>query len=312
MASPRDAFWARVHRRADGLTPAQRAAFLAAIEGLKGDLSTREVEGLVARGNIEEAVALALSDQNVNRAFSRFRARQQLTTRDAVGYFGRDIPGVPRGTTGVSFNVLNPRVIDAVKQMDTVQMGKLTTDIRETVRTVIRKGLEDGAGPRTTARALRDVLGLAPNQLAASENYEKALKGVDGAGSPLTRALRDRRYDGPTRRGTLTADQIEKATAAYRRRMIAFNAETHARTATLDALKLGQELSWRDAIDKGYVTGQLMKQWKTVGDDRVRPDHVAMEGETVPFESVYSNGEMVPGESTYNCRCLSIVFAQRE
>jgi len=84
------------------------------------------------------------------------------------------------------------------------------------------------------------------------------------------------------------------------------------RTATLDALKKGQDLSWRDAIEKGVVVGTLTKTWVTVHDDRVRPEHVAMDGQTVPFDAPYSNGQMVPGETDYNCRCISRVTVKRE
>jgi hypothetical protein len=49
------------------------------------------------------------------------------------------------------------------------------------------------------------------------------------------------------------------------------NAETNARTATVDSLKLGQQLTWQDAADKGIVDLALLdKTWVTVGDDRVR------------------------------------------
>jgi hypothetical protein len=69
--------------------------------------------------------------------------------------------------------------------------------------------------------------------------------------------------------GALTETQIEKMTAAYRRKMVAFNTETIARTATLDALKLGQRLSWEAAIENGYVAEErVFKTWVGVMDSR--------------------------------------------
>ena len=472
-----DDFWRRIQRRADGESAEVRRAWLAGVAALRARVSGRELEALIAAGSTQQVIDLVFSDANIDAAFSRFRASQQMVTRDAVAYFGKDIPGVARATVGVAFDVLNPRVLDAVRKLDTTMMQTVKSDVREIVRAAITKGLEDGVGPRTTARALREVLGLAPNQLDAISNYERSLRGIDGAGNPLTRALRDKRYDAMVKRGLaaqkaevkagtvwfhgtpadilkskqgwfvasagetgvpvvwgsnsiftaegysrgelnltapdkfgkyglsksyyadteavggvyslrskagtriftfdaegkqwfnisqksviqaakakgydavifknvadnysagsgmtsdviawldpksielapeivskgLTEAQITKMTDAYRRRMIAFNAETNARTATLDALKLGQELSWRDAMDKGIIPEGyvLMKQWKGVMDDREREEHIAMEGETVPFDQAYSNGETVPGESTYNCRCISIVFTAK-
>ena len=43
------------------------------------------------------------------------------------------------------------------------------------------------------------------------------------------------------------------------------------------------------------------KMWITARDDRVRDEHAAMEGETVPLDGRFSNGLEGPGEP--NCRC---------
>jgi len=329
VATKADLFWRRVHARASALVPESTRDFLRAFDVLRAKLTGRQVEAWIAAGAVDRLIAYALTDADFGVAFSGYRARIQLVTRDAAAYFGKDIHGVPVKTVGVAFDYLNPRVVDAVRQLDTKMMQKLATETRQTVRDVIQAGLEAGAGPRTTAIALRDVLALAPNQLAAIQNYRDAVRFKGGLMSESERAawieqgfdktrralgyeLRDKRFDGITKRGDLTTAQVDKMEAAYRARMIAFNAETNARTATLDAFKLGQDLSWKDAKEKGLLGERdvLVKQWKGVMDKREREEHIAMEGETVPIDSPYSNEEMIPGESTYNCRCLSIVYAR--
>lgn len=252
----------------------------------------------------------ALSVKDIQAAFASYRARMRLTTQDAVAYFGKDIPGVAAHSIGVAFDMLDPAVIQAVKELDDRMLNTLAADLRETVRQAIQAGLEAGVGPRTIARELREIIGLAPNQEQAVRNFQRALEGDASAGNPLDRKLRDRRFDATIRKGALTGEQVDKMTSAYRRRMLAFNAETNARTATLDSLKLGQNLAWEDAVQAGIIDrASLVKQWKGVMDDREREEHVAMEGETVGFDDFYSNGEQIPGESTFNCRCLSIVYA---
>ena len=311
MPSKADLFWRRVHARASALVPESTRDFLRAFDVLRGNLTGRQIEAWIAAGAVDRLIAYALTDADFATAFSGYRARIQLVTRDAAAYFGKTIPGVPAKTVGVAFDYLNPRVVDAVRQLDSTMMQTLATDTRQTVRNIIQKGLESGAGPRQTARALRDVLALSPKQLAAVDNYRDALVAGD-KGKALGYELRDKRFDGITKRGALTPAQVDKMQAAYRVRMVAFNAETNARTATLDAFKLGQELSWQDAKDKGLLGERdvLVKQWKGVMDAREREEHIAMEGETVLMDERYSNGEMIPGESTYNCRCLSIVYAR--
>lgn len=309
--TPADALWIRVQRRALLLEPDVAKAILRAFELWRQTVSTAEVERLVAAGDVDAIINQILAEPVLDAALTQARAEMQDVTRTGVTYFARDIPGAVVGRQVlVGFNVLSPYVVQAIRELDTKIMQTLKDDVRETVRAFIENGLRDGVGPRTVARQLRTVIGLAPNQEAAVRNFEALLKAGDR--EALTRALRDRRFDATLKRalgtkGTgLTPEQIDKMVAAYRKRMISFNAETNARTATLDAFKLGQQLAYQDAVDKGLVDGRrLMKRWHGVLDDRERPEHVAMEGETVPWDSTYSTGEFTPGSSTFNCRCVS-------
>jgi hypothetical protein len=102
-------------------------------------------------------------------------------------------------------------------------------------------------------------------------------------------------------------------TEAYRRKFLAWNAETNARTMANNAQKLGQRLTWEAAVERGDVDGgHLIKRWAGVLDDREREEHVAMEDEVVGWDEHFSNGEMTPGESTYNCRCIAVYFTARD
>ncbi len=110
-----------------------------------------------------------------------------------------------------------------------------------------------------------------------------------------------------TAANSLTEAQIQTRIAAYRRKAVAVNASAISRTATLEAFKTGQALAWRNADDAGIVPpGRLQKTWKGIMDDRERESHIAMEGETVPFDQPYSNGQDYPGQGEFNCRCLSL------
>jgi hypothetical protein len=270
------------------------------------------MERLIAAGDVDAIFRDVLTEPAFAIAFKQVREQIQTATAKHVRYFTRDLPfgGKMNGTLAVGFDVLNPKVIDAIRALDTKVMTTLTDDVRETTRAFVENGLRDGVGPRTIARDLRAVIGLAPNQEQAVRNFRAMLEAGDR--EALTRALRDKRFDKTLQRALgadgkgLSAAQIEKMTEAYRKRMIAHNAETIARTASLDAMKLGQHLSWQDAIDKGIVDGsRLKKTWVGVMDSRERPEHVAMEGDTVPWDQPYSNGNLTPGDDTFNCRCIS-------
>jgi SPP1 gp7 family putative phage head morphogenesis protein len=75
-----------------------------------------------------------------------------------------------------------------------------------------------------------------------------------------------------------------------------------ARTETTKVFNGGPEES---LTALGEDTGQqFTKEWSGVLDDRERPEHVAMEGETVPVGEAFSNGLLYPSEP--NCRCVLI------
>lgn len=72
-------------------------------------------------------------------------------------------------------------------------------------------------------------------------------------------------------------------------------AELIART---EANKAANGASWAQAKGSGVVK---TKTWLATKDSRTRPEHLAMNGETVPLDEPFSNGEMFP--SAPRCRC---------
>ena len=107
-------------------------------------------------------------------------------------------------------------------------------------------------------------------------------------------------------------DRVDAYVDAYRRRLIALNADAHAKTASLQAMKGGQRQAWEDAIRRGIVLRtDLIRRWRTVGDSRVRPEHRELHGVEVGFDERFPNGEMIPGDSTWNCRCLAYTYLAR-
>jgi hypothetical protein len=321
------AAWLRVQRRAAALSPALRLELLEAYRVLRESVSDAELASLIANGQWDRV----LDDALLDRAFLPLREKLQQAVERGLKSTLPDLPnaGQVNGSTAVGFNILDPRVIEAVRQLDSPAVGfnildprvieavrqldsrvinTLKDEVRETVRAYIEQGLRTGVHPREIARDLRPILGLGPTQAQHVLNYRAELKA--GSKAALDRKLRDKRFDRAVSRG-MTEGEIDKAVAAYERKYIKFNAETNARTATLDALKLGQQLSWQGAITKGIVDpATLFQRWVTVGDDRVREEHQAMNGEEIKFGGVFSNGETVPGESTWNCRCIARVFVK--
>lgn len=72
--------------------------------------------------------------------------------------------------------------------------------------------------------------------------------------------------------------------------------ETIIRTERYRGTSFG---TWQCAYDSGFKT----KTRHAAMDKRTRPSHAAMNGETVPINTPYSNGEQFCGENSINCRC---------
>lgn len=311
-------FWDRAHRRAAALSPELRNALLRAFQLIRESIPEAELARIIASGNVEAVLRVALNEAVTDIAFRQVRERIRRGVETNVVYFAKDLPkgGKVNGTIGVGFDILNPKTIEGIRALDTKVVQTLALETRDVVKAVVENGLRDGVNPRAIARDLRAVIGLSPTQSASVDNFRRMLE--EGDREALRRSLRDRRFDRTLDRALgangdgLAAGAIDTQVDAYRRRMLAFNAETNARTASIDAMKLGQRLTWQDAAAKGIVKLELLeKTWRGVKDDRERPEHLAMEGQTVGFDEPFSNGQTIPGETEYNCRCITVVRERR-
>ena len=324
----------QLHRRVNQyiarLEPVMAARIAAAYEAIRRSISLTELTALIGSASPERIVATMAAYDDLVLQFSKVSGGTVQEAIDAAKRFTVDLPvdikKVLGGTAASrTFNVLNPNIVTALRTLDTRVMKNLTDSIRETFLDVVQRGVEAGDPHAKIARQVRDTLGLAKNQAQAVDNFEAMLREGDRSGIlgkqvggkfPKGRVWRDHRFDRTLNKALgkggkgLTEAQIQKMTAAYRKRAIASNAATHARTAVTDANRLGQKLNWEDAIAQGTVErSDVWKRWSDSGDDRVRPEHVAASGEEVPFDEPFSvTGEDIPGESSFSCRCLAIYF----
>jgi len=299
--------WAQVMRRAASLTPELAMRILAAFATLRDKLTDAELQRAVDLGYINQIVDQIVTEARFQAAMQPVRDAMRRSIIQSVATYARALPVPPQQARElvVAFDYLSPDVIAAIRTLETRVMTSLKDDARETVRAFVEQGLRDGVNPREIARGIRSVIGLGPSQLQEVENFRDALLGRNGR-SVADYTARNRTVDRLLAKGKLTDAQVERYVDLYRKKRIALNAETVARTAALDAQKAAQQLAWQQAVDKGIVDGhRLRKQWIGVMDSRERPTHVAMEKETAPWNQPYSNGQMVPGDTEYNCRCIS-------
>lgn len=313
----------RLARQARTLSPELVAAILAAFKLVRERMPMAEVERLIRAGRITEVVNAAAPAELIERALNP--ATRVLTEGVLRGMRGT-VPMLPARAREISalFNTLNPNVLTAIQDLDTKVLRSLVPEIRETMRAAVEAGLRDGTSAREMARGLRESIGLAPNQAEAVTNFRRMLEG--GPRTPVYKGalqtpVRDRRFDAAIKRAMkngerLTPEQVDRFTEAYQRRFIARNAEAHARTAAVDAQKVGQQLAWQEAKESGALgDAEVEVVWVTNLDGRERPEHNAANGITRPLDGVYTEGEVAgqsyPGEGEWNCRCSEIMRVKR-
>lgn len=307
----------RLQRFAAGLKPELLRELLNAWELHRDVLGPGTVFRLLTSGtSIERLVKELLSDEVLTSSFARLTTALSTGSSRAAARYADLLPAAMRNVA--TFNTLNPRVIDGILTLNARVITRLGSEVRLSLREHVLGGLNAGLHPKVVARTARSIVGLTPNQVGFVTNFDRMLR--EGDRQALSRALRDHRFDSTLQRllgagkpGIADAPRARMVNA-YRRRLIAHNAETHVQTAALQAHKLGNRLSWEDAISRGMVERtQLFKRWSNSGDARVREEHLdgtGMGGEEVPFDEPYSNGENIAGESTFRCRCIDIIFVK--
>lgn len=94
-----------------------------------------------------------------------------------------------------------------------------------------------------------------------------------------------------------------RAIAKALEQLPAFNRDRALLVARTEATRVTNGAPTEALQARSAGTGRsFLKRWNTAGDERVRDEHAAMEGETVGLNEVFSNGLDFPQEP--NCRCV--------
>jgi hypothetical protein len=332
MTPSDDLLLARLRRQLPQMTEELGAAYLKTFRAISRLLTPAELDKAMSDGTLNRLVVELLRDDVLDPELAPLRALLGQVGLEAARQQARLLPAGIQS----AFNVLNPRTIEAARTLQTAVIESLKADIRESVRVTVAEGLQAGVNPRVVARRAFDNVGLPPNYARAVETFRTQLETGDRAAlrRVLARGVATR-PDGSTfatqahaggrgltdlqlatlerklGRQALTPREIDTLTTAYRKRLEGWHADTIARTAAIDAQRLGQHAAWQDAIDRGIVDAtRVWKRWRTVGDSRVRDEHRDMDGTEVRFNEAFPTGEILPGENTFNCRCRAVYFTK--
>lgn len=325
----------RIDEALKALEPPIRDAFIAAI--------------YQARGAVDFAALLAaLEAGDLGRAIDLLRIRETLLWPLVEAQRGAFMAG--GGMVAVALPVVvaanwgfDGRAIRAetwVSRAAGTLIEGITDEPRAAIREALRAGLEAGRNPRAVAldvvgridpiskRRTGGLVGLNSQQTDWAIRARAELASGDPAqlAHYLTRQRRDKRFDAVVKRAIrdgkpLAAADVDRIAGRYKDRLLALRGENIARTEAINGLRAGRREGFQQLVDSGTVQAdQITRSWDATLDSRTRPDHVAMDGQTVkgmdaPYVAPDGSRLMYPGDTslgasaaqTVACRCFERV-----
>lgn len=230
-----------------------------------------KLEGLIRAGDVQGALiaVMDVAGVGVEDMVTLFQSMAvKAANTYAVGGLVSEL-----GAVKVRFDAFDPRTAAWLRQYKLDLITNINNDTREGIRTVLMRGLQEGQNPVATARRVRELIGLTPQQATAVMNYRAELETPDRGA--LERKLRDRRFDRTLARAiedddVLPQERIDRMVGRYRERYLTHRAENIARTETMRALAGGKRTALDQARDAGLFQELVMRRfWYVARDERV-------------------------------------------
>lgn len=237
----------------------------------------------------------------------------------------------------VSFGLASPKALSYVSQKSSTLVKGISDEQRSVIRKVLNDAYLKGSGPKSAVKVLAgtkgsagtrggSIIGLSENQaewvLNAREDLSRIHESQEALDRYLSRKRRDKRFDAAIKKafaqGTpLKRDAIDKIAGRYTDRLLAYRAEVIARTEFKEATNKARIDAALDLVEAGKVSeDQVMKEWDSTGDRKVRSSHVAMDGQRVPLNEAFTTPDGyklkhpgdtslgAPASETIQCRCV--------
>lgn len=307
--------------------------WLDAIRAITSAVILKDLVAELERGNLNRAMQLLNIDAD---RFARFEgAILQAYNAGGIATVGSmPILRDPNGSRVLfSWGVRNTPAEDALRRHAAGLVDGLVGEQLASVRNVLVDGLARGQNPRQTALALvgkinprtrlreGGLIGLNPSQVQTLDKIYAGLRAGDGQAMRdyLGYALRDKRFDGHVRRaleqgGSVPADAVDRIVTAYSNRALKYRADNLALTETNIALTRAKMDAFQQQIDAGKLeAGDVVKTWGRSISKEKRADHLAMVGQSVPFNQLFTlpdgtqctgpHDPNLPAHHLVGCKC---------
>lgn len=225
-------------------------------------------------------------------------------------------------------DVKSPFMQRAAQELSANLVTQVNGETKRAIRQVILDAHRSGIGPFEASKQIEQIVGLTSKQAAAVRNYRAGL--ADVRDKVRSRGgLRDRWSLSPkVGRLSLNPEQIDRLSQRYADRLLEYRAYNIARTETLFAANMGQQITFREMARTGIIDAATFRRvWSVVDDDRLCELCAPMDGQTVSLDQDFTSSEkgVLPSERTpldtpqttevpplhASCRCI-IVTEQAE
>ncbi len=291
--------WDRSHALADSQVAVVERSFTSALQNLKDSVDLTELEGYLRRHDVMGAQSLfrfttyfaqPWEQRLVELLVPLMLSTALLAVEDIKRGIGQKaIRGTPQPDLSAVFGVKNELALRFARRHAAERVSQVTDDMRRAIRAEIVRGLDEGIGPRATARAIRERgLGLTARLQNAVWKYEARLRAQG-----------------------LPPDKVQRMTDRYYRKLLKYRSESIARTETIRAAQMGEQLQWSYAVELGAVPEIAIRRiWRNTRDERLCPICADMEGQEVGLYEEFG-AAMPDGSVTYvltppvhpMCRC---------
>lgn len=243
-------------------------------------------------------------------------AQLRPVIENAIAESGRVVVQVlPKAavTAPVVFSLVNPRVGAYINNYVGQMIREVSDETVKAVQIAVNQGVITGRIPRQIARDFRSSIGLTSRQEQTVQRLRAALeKGEAGYVNSLTTVTDSAKN--AVSAGKLSESQIDKIVEQTRLRYVKQRTETIARTESLRATSVGQDLAIREGQITGAISNELLKRWLYRHDTRTRDAHISA-GETngwIPMNRAFTTplGPLMfprdpngSASNTINCRC---------
>ncbi len=313
-----------------------RAAFMAVVDDIRAHVDFAALVRALEAGDVRAAIDACHIEGS---AYYQLRRAIEAAYIEAGIDAVRALPAVTdwRGAVvGIRFDPSYPRAADWTARHGAEMVQVFAEDQRGAIRDVVEESLRTGTNPRTAAIQIAGpvnratgqreggILGLTRQQTGFVQNARKELASgdADQLAHYLTRQARDRRFDAAVKKAIASGKPLDAATvnrmvARYSDSLLKYRADVVARTESTQAANTARREAMRQTIEAaGLRTDQIVKQWRSTHDNRVRDSHRQLDGQAVtfdkPFQSPTGSLMMFPGDTsmgagaadTIQCRCV--------